>query len=537
MVNFRQFYGRQSVEFSRDKNQNVTVIHGANGSGKTTILNAFLWLFYDDITLPKNDKIASERAMAEVEPNGTVEVQVRLLFTHDNIEYTATRSKTVRRTHTGDFTGTEVRSDIHLEYVDEVGNRKERGNASDSLQNILPNRLREIFFFDGETIDELSKIGSQEKIQTAIQNMMGLTRLERAQKHLETVRKRFENEVSRYSSTEITTLYDKRNKLKNQKESLSDELENIRNSKAHTKDELKKVEQRLSELEDSRNLQKEREQLEEGIENIETRVDQINSNISARISDAGYVPFAAPALEQTAKMLKKKRDKGEIPSEIKTQFVNDLLEVEECICGRELVPKTESYQRVKHWRQKAGSSELEKVAMNITSRLTEIGEEEEKIYQDVTEMLDQRSDLTDKIQQKQERVSEISHNLEKADTEDVSRLEQRRQKLSQDVSDYDQQIGTTSGQIKRHDEKINEVTGEINEVEEQNKKAELAQRRAQMADCLKDYFEELFEDYQDEVRKNVNQRVNNIFRDIIVKEYYAEIGEDYSLRILKKYRI
>jgi len=64
--NFRQYYDEQVLDFSRSQEQNVTVIHGSNGSGKTTILNAFLWLFYGEVSLPKPDQIASERAMAEV---------------------------------------------------------------------------------------------------------------------------------------------------------------------------------------------------------------------------------------------------------------------------------------------------------------------------------------------------------------------------------------------------------------------------------------------------------------------------------------
>ncbi len=46
MLNWRSFYGEPpAVEFSTDEEQNVTVIHAPNGSGKTNILNALLWLF------------------------------------------------------------------------------------------------------------------------------------------------------------------------------------------------------------------------------------------------------------------------------------------------------------------------------------------------------------------------------------------------------------------------------------------------------------------------------------------------------------
>jgi len=181
----------------------------------------------------------------------------------------------------------------------------------------------------------------------------------------------------------------------------------------------------------------------------------------------------------------------------------------------------------------AGSSELEEAAMNIASRLTEIGKEEEQVYDDINDLLEQRSKVADEIQQNEERISEISGLLEDTDTEDINRLESRRKELDQQVSDYDQQIGTVKGRIEDVEEEIEEMKDQIDQVQEQNKKADLARRRAQMAEYLRDRIDELFQKYQDGVRKSVNERVNEIFRDIIVKDYYAEIDDDYSLRILK----
>ncbi|MDS0284045.1 AAA family ATPase [Haloarcula onubensis] len=531
--NFRQFYGEQELVFSGDTEKNVTVIHGSNGSGKTTVLNSFLWLFYGDVKLPKPDQIASERAMAEAGLQGTVEVEVQLEFSHDGTEYTAKRSKTVRRNGENDFAGTEVTSDLHLEFLDETGNRKVRGNAEDSLRQIMPERLREIFFFDGETIDELSEIGGQEKIQTAIQNIMGLTILERAKRHLESVRKGFEEEVSRHGSEELSELYQKRTDLEDRIDALSDDLSDAKDSKEKTKSELTDVKQRLNELEDSQELQQERERLEGDVEGLKEEIEQINDQLSNTISNKGYVPFAGSAVEKTAKMLQQKREQGEIPSEIKTQFVDDLLEMEECICGRELVPETEPYRNVSKWRESAGSSELEEAAMNIAGQLTEIGEDEEEIYETLKDLLKQRSDVGDEIQRKEERISEISGKLEGIDTENINQLERRRKDLESKLTEYDQQIGSVQGKIESVESDLEEVKQEINEAEEQNKKADLARRRAQMAEYLQNRIEELFEKYQDEVRKSVNERVNDIFRDIIVKDYYAEIDDDYSLRILK----
>ena len=61
--NFRQFFHETKIKFSVSSLKNVTVIHGANGSGKTSLLNAFKWCFYGYTDFETgNDNILNEAA-------------------------------------------------------------------------------------------------------------------------------------------------------------------------------------------------------------------------------------------------------------------------------------------------------------------------------------------------------------------------------------------------------------------------------------------------------------------------------------------
>lgn len=66
LKNFRQFYGEQVLHFSTSSQQNVTIIHGENGAGKTSLLNAFKWAFYGETDFDTgNQNIVNERAIVE----------------------------------------------------------------------------------------------------------------------------------------------------------------------------------------------------------------------------------------------------------------------------------------------------------------------------------------------------------------------------------------------------------------------------------------------------------------------------------------
>ena len=531
--NFRQFYGTQEISFSLEESNNVTVVHGDNGAGKTTLLNTFLWLFYNELTLPQPDKIATERALDEASVNSRVPARVKLEFKDQGRQYTAERKQVFQKQSQTDLSGVQVDKDLTLEYIDERGNHKQRNNPKSALKRILPQRLREIFFFDGETISELTADDGQEKVQSAIRNIMGLEILERAIRHLDAVEGRFEDTMDEYGSNELSDLVSKKQDIKSKIDSLENERENLQQSRTETERELTQTEERLSELEDSRELQEERDRLRTNLDNIDTDIENIDDETGSVISDSGHLPFAMPAVEETARMLQEKRRKGEIPSEIKTQFVEDLLDIEECICGRPLHHGSGAREEVSQWRERAGSTELEEAAMNIVGRLSEIGERQTDLYDDIDELLAERSAKRDRKQKLQEQLDEISETLSEIETEDIGKLEERRQDLKSDIEELSKSIGGVEREINDREETLSEIEEDISDAREENEVANQARRRARTAGYLRDQIDALFKKYQDKVRKSVNDKVNQTFQSIIEKEYYAQISDEYALRILK----
>ena len=533
LMNFRQFYGSQKVSFAKGTQNNVTVIHGDNGAGKTTLLNAFTWLFYDEISLPQPEKVVTERALNEASVEETVDAKVTLRFEHEDAQYTAARLQRFRKESADDLTGSQLSDELSLEFIDADGNRRERKNPSSALKQILPQRLREIFFFDGETISEMTADDGQKQVQSAIRNIMGLEILERAIRHLGAVEKRFEKTIQEHGSNELSDLVSEKSELTEKREMIETERANLEESKTETKEELEQVNTRLGELEGSRELQTERKNLKEEKKSIEEDIQNLNQRLGSDISESGHLPFALPAVEATCRMLQQKRRKVEIPSDIKTQFVEDLLDIEECICGRPLGHDSMAREEVSAWQGRAGSSELEEAAMNIAGRLGEIGRGQETLYEDLKANMNERASKRDRRLEINERLDDISSMMSDIDTEDVTALERRRQSLRDELNNLTEDIGGASSGIERVQKDLDDIKEKISDAREENETANVARRRAQTADYLAAEIQKLFERYQDNVRQSVNDRVNDTFQRIIQKEYYAQISDAYELRILK----
>lgn len=80
LKNFRQYIGEQVIEFSTEREKNVTVLIGVNTSGKTTLIRAFEWILYnknefDDKNL-LNKNVADGMQMGETQAvRGTLVIE------------------------------------------------------------------------------------------------------------------------------------------------------------------------------------------------------------------------------------------------------------------------------------------------------------------------------------------------------------------------------------------------------------------------------------------------------------------------------
>ena len=100
--NFRQFKDEHIIEFSTDKEKNVSVILGSNTCGKTTIVGAFIWCLYGENTL-KEPKILLNNIVANnLQAYSSKEVSVEVTLQHENNEYIILRTQRWQKTANGE---------------------------------------------------------------------------------------------------------------------------------------------------------------------------------------------------------------------------------------------------------------------------------------------------------------------------------------------------------------------------------------------------------------------------------------------------
>ena len=147
---FRQFKGKQEIFFATDGEQNVTMIMGDNGTGKTTLAQVFTWCLYGETTF--DDKILlCKSTAAKMFPNSAEIVRAELTLEHNSVEYTVISELKYEKTSNGMIrpSGQLLRT-IAFKRLDGQRDYVKPLDTEIRLKEILPKELAKYFLLPTE---------------------------------------------------------------------------------------------------------------------------------------------------------------------------------------------------------------------------------------------------------------------------------------------------------------------------------------------------------------------------------------------------
>ena len=334
LENFRQYAGKQTVEFSTDPDKNVTLFLGRNTSGKTTLIQAFRWVFFEDSDFTgkgNTSDILNRDVRSSMRAGDTQVAKVTLTFTHQGIEYEVSRRYEYRSKISGDAYLDKKYPAILYYYPN--GERECVTNGDTKLSEIMPESLAEYFFFDGEKISQSRK---PEKVKNSINTIMGLVPLEHMMGHLRDNRRNNVSDTLRSQLKDDSGVRVINSKITRANENLG--IAEDAEEQAHKRfiESESRTENLRVEMEQIKDVAKSAEELKI----VETKQDEMKESIKRTEDDiiATFIPAMYEAMvayvagDISEKLSSAEYDDKGIPG-MNATAIHHILDSGKCICG------------------------------------------------------------------------------------------------------------------------------------------------------------------------------------------------------------
>ena len=525
LKNFRQYIGKQTIEFSTDREKNVTVLIGVNTSGKTTLVRAFEWVLYG--TNEFDDKNLLNKNIAEnMQVGETKAVKGSLTIEHEN-ESGETITYVIERKQIYTCTGTSVRANVSeakISYLQPDGQTKTKLETDfyTNVERILPRRLANYFFFGGERV---GNIASKSDIEESVQGLMGLDVLKNAMSHLRTVINKLKKFLDFSGDHKALDTQNKLNGALARKLECENELNTVTEQLEYYQSEKEKYAALLRANEETAAAQKRREQLDGIIRALEDRIVRDKKDLVSAFSRNSFAFFSLPILKKAVEMLNSSEDETESVPEMTAASIDYILKRGVCICGTCISEGSAAEKHLLCEKAKQPPESIGSIVRRYREQAMDYISSSDNYYESIeSRIATLRADQRELGLRIDERAS-LNESLKSA--KDVATLEQQYQTAERRVKEFGKRkeaLLETIGSCKRDISNYEKALETLTKANQKNARISL---NIDYAQAVFDWVSEAYYSRESIVRGRLEEKVNANFgmmyhgsRTVIIDDKY-----------------
>lgn len=549
--NYRQ-YRDVEIEFDKNPDKNFTIVKGNNGTGKTTLLNAFTWCLYgkEIHSYSGHDSgmtMCNNKSVTLAEPGDGITVSVEIHFLDDkNRPYIFERSLDYYKNNDGELRQKSNKTtfkvtkphgnDVTVKYDDHY-----------TIKKLIPKSIQEYFFFDGARLGDYFQVNSTQSIKDAVFEISQLDIVKALSDNLGNVIDTYTSKQKKISP-KIGDAQELINKHEKDIEEYKIEIKRLNNEISESESEIRFIDKQLLELnevgvkkaiQDENRLVSEIKQLEEKLNGKNSRSGLyykrnrlIFQNYPLLLANSYFFNFLDLGEDS--------RKKGFIPPKYKKSFLQDLLDDGKCICGIDFNENPEHRQAIVQLMQE--TNPITDSSEKITSILTTVKESILRgklgsIKEDIIDINKRIIDAEDKMEKKSDELRNVRAITENNPIKEIERLALIKKDLRNVSSTNERKIGTLETQIKFAEKELRKAQQELKDQEKNEKEVMELSKKIEFTKKAKNDAWELYNSLSSEMKNQIEELTKDKFTKIQWKENEfvdIELTEEYDISIINK---
>lgn len=534
MENFRQFKGTTKVDFSCDKDQNVTIILGDNTFGKTTLLQAFNWCFYGKVMFDQDPDFLLNMEIAEQMQDGDIQkVEVEITLLYDSVEYV------ISRTQRYTCAGTRVRGEsvptVKVSYKQQDGQMEsvKAVQIKNVINNILPEDLSTYFFFDTERVNSIS---TRKDVADAVKGLLGLSTMDNAIKHLGDRSKKSTVIGKIYGSMDLNgdaKAKEALNRIQTaeaKRKSIADQLDECTSQIKQYNDRKDQLDTILRNNQETTALQKKKEKLEKQI-SVERKALESSMNAYFKEFSRGSLAFFSQPLLGTASAYLKEvnvDDKG--ITDLTRNTILELIKRGRCLCGAEIIKNNDAYNHLMDEMRYALPESIGTTVRQYRNKLNSFSRSAQSTYESLEQRYQDIYRSKVRIQDWDDELMEISDQIKGKENMDKYEYELSDiKKRLRDLNDKRDRLIRDDGAQKNTIDQYQKLYDSLTAVSGKNKQS---LRLIAYAEAIQEWLSTAYKEKEQTIREELEKKVNDIFERMYHGHRRVSIDSRYQVTLL-----
>ncbi|UYO21126.1 AAA family ATPase [Bacillus sp. 41-22] len=545
---FRQFYDTQSITFAGVNSEGlVTVILGENGRGKTGIYRGLLFGLYGDMYLDqdadgKDDIVLTNTKALQEDYDGEkkgVTCTVTIDFLHNQNEFSISRSIFAVQNDKG-----EKIERLHAAELKNVTNGSvitDKEEIQQFVNEILDERVKNYFFFDGERIERLTRASEQQRKEIAkgIKNLLKIDDLLKSQEVLQALDKQVLKELQKHSSGDYQKKLKEKLENDEAKEKAKLELETTGVQLDEAEQRLEHLTTQLEQFQEEAQKIKELKQQEELLQTKQMEQRAAMQHLVG-FNNTLSLLLAKDILHSVKTKLEIVLDYQTEKMDIGLEFIQNLLSDLKCMCGTALQEGSKEYESIMRLEKVAIRNVGKKAFYELLTHVIQlIGFLEDK-ENDLKYKLDEVSKKEYELETIRQQVESLNKQLSDTGIEDLATLNKERNDVHKQQVQLDvhmKQLRESIEELERKEEQLELALRDLKV--KSGVHAKLAKKQEETGKAVKAInqmikeFEKIIIADLEKVTTNNLQQLLDDSGNMNIQE--VRIKKDYSLEVLNSY--
>lgn len=540
--NFRQFKGKQTLEFSTDAEKNVTVLLGENTFGKTTILQAFNWCLYNVADFPKdsnpdfllNLEVANEQAGVEQK----CEVYVELVLEDKNTEYVVLRKQAYVDRAYGNWNA--LNSHLTVSYKENgITKQVREGEERNIINGILPQSLSGYFFFDTERVSDIS---TRKDLSEAVKGLLGLAAVGNARKHLG-ARTLKATAIGQWNGALDSSGDERAREAEEIISRESDRIEALREEIVNANKELDSLNTKkegiaeiIRDNQSTAELQRQQQNLEKKLEEEKYELADVNKQFLKLFSTNAVSYYELPLIVQAKDFLNNANADDKGIRDMTESSIRDIVKRGRCICGAEIIKPengnigNEAYYHIMDELKYVLPAHLGTAIMSFKELLVSNERNLVQFYptfEQLYKTIQKHRDTIAKLEEDIERIEASIFGKENMSSyeSDMNHIKESIKRMSEKIERANRDIGACQSSI----DQAQKVYDSLVSASDRNKRLI---RYLAYAERICAWIDETYAEKEQEMRIKIQEKVNDIFSEMYHGERRVQIDNQYHVTLL-----